>query len=261
MRVERRAVGVATAACRDADNGPAFIARGRAHLPHQDRRAVRQARGASCPRSASCPASTSPTASSAISAAARSSWSTCAARRSQARRDAAARRPRAAGHLARSSIKKAEKIVEGRAGRRAACCAQGAGPRLLRGRRHLARARAAAHGADRLSAARDARLRRCRRARRSNSAELVHRVNPRRCRRSRWCEARRPLLAYAALVLEHIVRSMPAEGGRDLGARRARGAALFDCSTPSEQAQGRADRGRAATRTCCARARRSTARS
>ena len=51
---------------------------------------------------------------------------------------------------------------------------------------------------------------------------------PRRCRRSRSStEARRPLLAYAALVLEHIVRIAPAEGDRDLGARRARGPALF----------------------------------
>ena len=67
-----RVWAIATAACRDAENGPAFIAEARAHLPHQDRRPVRQARGANSPRSASSPASISPTASSAISAAARS---------------------------------------------------------------------------------------------------------------------------------------------------------------------------------------------
>ena len=73
------------------------------------------------------------------------------------RRDAAARRPRAAGPR-REIVKKAEKIVRKTLARRAAA-ARRPRPHFLRGRRDLARARAAAHVADRLSAARDARLR------------------------------------------------------------------------------------------------------
>ena len=55
------------------------------------------------------------------------------------------------------SIKKAEKIVK-QALAEGAADQVGQGPRVLCGRRHLALARAAAHGADRLSAARHARL-------------------------------------------------------------------------------------------------------
>ena len=59
-------------------------------------------------------------------------------------------------------------------------------------------------------------------------SRLVHRVNPEMLSRIEVVtEARRPLLAYAALVLEHVVRIMQAAGDRDLGARRARGPALF----------------------------------
>ena len=59
-------------------------------------------------------------------------------------------------------------------------------------------------------------------------SRLVHRVNPETLSRIEVVnEARRPLLAYAALVLEHIVRIAQAARGRDLGARRARGPALF----------------------------------
>ena len=137
---------------------PGLHRRGRAHLPHADRRAVRQARSASSPRSASSRASIGRTASSAISAAARSNWSTCTASSvehgvtlplgglalqdalgeidQEGREDRAARRSRGVP------------MLEARRG-----------PHLLCGRRHLARARAAAHVADRLSAARHARLR------------------------------------------------------------------------------------------------------
>ena len=76
----------------------------------------------------------------------------------QARRHAAARRPRAAGLSSESRSRRPRRSSR----RRSAdvpLLKHGKGRTLLRGRRHLARARAAAHVADRLSAARDARLR------------------------------------------------------------------------------------------------------
>ena len=158
------------------------------------------------------------------------------------------------------SIKKAEKIVRKALGD-AELLKAGARPHLLRHRRHLARARAAAHVADRLSAARDARLRHPGQARRYEFSGLVHRVNAETLSQIEVvADARRPLLAYAALVLEHLVRDRAAEGRRDLGARRARGPALFDARR-RRAAQGPADRGRATSSTCCARARPRMARS
>jgi exopolyphosphatase/guanosine-5'-triphosphate,3'-diphosphate pyrophosphatase len=87
---------VATAACRDAENGPEFIAPPSASAARRST-CCRASAKRNCPRSASCPASTDRTASSAISAAARSNWSTCTAIRRGQRHHAAARQPRAAG--------------------------------------------------------------------------------------------------------------------------------------------------------------------
>ena len=63
---------------------------------------------------------------------------------------------------------------------------------------------------------------------RSSSRRLVRRVRPETLSRIEVVsDARRPLLAYGALVLEHIVRIAKPKRGRDVGARRARGPALF----------------------------------
>ena len=60
-------------------------------------------------------------------------------------------------------------------------------------------------------------------------SSLVHRVNTDTLSEIQVVDdARRPLLAYAALVLEHLVRIAKPEAGRVLRARRARGAALRD---------------------------------
>ena len=195
---------IATAACRDAKNGKAFIAEAericrtkidvlsgkreaelsalgvvsglppaRRHRRRSRRRLARTDRRARPPR--------------------------------QARRHAAARRPGAAGRLGEIDQEGRE---DRREGARAASAAQGRrGPHLLRHRRHLARARAPAHVADRLSAARDARLRHPGAGRPTSSRGLVHRVDPETLSQIEVvADARRPLLAYAALVLEHVVR-------------------------------------------------------
>ena len=72
---------------------------------------------------------------------------------------ASARRAGAAGHLRRSRSRRRRRSSR-KAARGCACCSsRRQGPHLLRHRRHLARAGAAAHVADRLSAPCDARLR------------------------------------------------------------------------------------------------------
>ena len=83
----------------------------------------------------------------------------------------------------------------------------GEGRTLLRGRRHLAGAGPTAHGADGLSAARHARLRHPRASEALEFSRLVRRVHPDTLSQIEVVNAaRRPLLPYAALVLEHIVR-------------------------------------------------------
>ena len=129
----------------------------------------------------------------------------------------------------------------------------GARPHLLCGWRHVARDCAVAHVADRLSAARHARL--------FGSAEevlefarLVRRVDADTLSKIEVvADARRPLLAYAAMVLEQLVRMARAEGGRYLGAGRARRSALFELRD-EEQQQGPAARRGAGTQ-CAAFAR------
>ena len=182
--------------------------RGRAHLPH--------ARSTCCPAQREAQSdrarrrlrhSTSRTASSATSAAARSNWSTSTAR-SVRHGLTLPLGGLALQDVAGKSLKKAEKIVEDALDGLDAAQAR-RGPHLLRRRRHLARAGAAAHVADRLSAPRHARLR--------HPGARGARVlppgapgrSPRRCRKIEVVNAaRRPLLAYAALVLEHIVRAI-----------------------------------------------------
>ena len=99
--------------------------------------------------------------------------------------------------------KQAAKIVREALGDAQALLERGAGPHFLRGRRHLAGAGAAAHAAARLSAERDARLCRSRRATPPISPAWSSASTPRRSSRSTSVTAaRRPLLAYGAVVLE-----------------------------------------------------------
>ena len=76
----KKTLAIATAACRDAKNGPAFIKLAERTIARRYRRAIGRRARPNSPRSASFPACTGPTASSAISAAARSNSSMCAAR-------------------------------------------------------------------------------------------------------------------------------------------------------------------------------------
>ena len=74
-------------------------------------------------------------------------------------------------------------------------------------------------------------------------ARLVHRVDVETLSNIEVVNnARRPLLAYAALVLEYILRIGKPRAGGVLRARRARGSALFAAQAEG-QGEGRADRG------------------
>ncbi len=85
---------------------------------------------------------------------------------------------------------------------------------------------------------------------------LVRRVNPETLSQIEVvASARRPLLPYAALVLEHILRKSKVSRGGVLRARRARGPALFAPERARAQA-GRAARRGAGISISCARARR-----
>ena len=178
----RKIWAIATAACRDARNGRAFIAEAtricrtpitilsgkrEAHLTalgivsgiHQAGRHRRRPRR-------------------------RLARTGRRARRARARRrDAAARRTGAAGHR-RPLAQEGREDRRGRV-RRPRHAARRRGPHLLRGRRHLARAGAAAHVADRLSVPRHAQLPHLARARRWNSRAWCTGSTPRRCPRSK----------------------------------------------------------------------------
>ena len=115
-------------------------------------------------------------------------------------------------------------------------------PHLLCRRRHLALGGAAAHVADRLSAARDARLRHCRR----RSARVRQIGASGRCRNAvehrsgEQCAAAAVALRGARARI-HPARRQAAAGGV-LRTRRARGTALFDAQA-QRAGEGRADRG------------------
>ena len=128
--------------------------------------------------------------------------------------------------LSEKSVKKAEKIVRKALGG-APLLRRGEGRTLLRGRRHLARARAAAHVADRLSAARDARLR-------HPGARGAGVFPPGASGQSRDALAHRdgqrgapPAARLCGAGARARRAHHAAARDRDLGARRARGAALF----------------------------------
>ena len=90
---------------------------------------------------------------------------------------------------------------------------------------------------------------------------LVRRVNPETLSQIEVvAAARRPLLPYAALVLEHILRRTQA-AEVVFSALGVREGLLYSLLRAERAQEGRADRGRAEISTCCARARRSTARS
>ena len=75
-------------------------------------------------------------------------------------------------------------------------------------------------------------------------SRLVHRVDTETLSKIEVVNAaRRPLLAYAALVMENLVRDDQAEAGRHFGARRARGACCIRCSMPRERARDPLDLG------------------
>ena len=92
-------------------------------------------------------------------------------------------------------------------------------------------------------------------------AHLVHRVDVETLSNIEIvANARRPLLAYAALVLEYLIRIGRPKQIVFSAQRRARGPAVRDAQEEAA-AQGRADRGRQRTQRACARARRATAKS
>ncbi len=159
--------------------------------------------------------------------------------RARARRDPAARRPGARRHFGEVAEEGGE-VRQEDADRPAG--AQGLrGPHLLCGRRHLALAGAAAHVADRLSAARDARLcdPRRRSARIRQAGAPGRRRNAVQHRSRRQCAAAAAALCGAGARIHHARRQ--AAAGRVLGARRARGPALFAAQAEG-QGEGRADR-------------------
>ena len=92
--------------------------------------------------------------------------------------------------ISAKSLKKAEKYRQADARRVCRCSRRCEDRSLLRRRRHLARAGAAAHVADRLSAARDARLRDRRRRGAGILPAWCTASTSRRCPRSRWSPAR-----------------------------------------------------------------------
>ena len=228
--------------------------RGGAHLPHQDRRAVRQARGGIV--GARRHLRLSPAGRHRRRPRRRLARADrCAWRTHQGRRDASARRAGACRIVSAKSVKKAEKIVKKALDGRAPAAAGGRAARFyaIGGTwRALARLHMwqtgyplhVMHGY--VFPAKEA----------LEFSSLVHRVDPETLSQIEVVtDARRPLLAYAALVLENLVRDRASERGRDLRARRARGAALFDARRQGAPARIRSSLRRAIS-TCCARARR-----
>ena len=207
---------------------PRLHRRSRAHLPHADHDPVGQARG---PSHRARHRLRHPQAGRHRRRSRRRLARTGRrARHARARRrDAAARRPGAAGHRRQIAQEGGEDRRGSVRGPRHA--ARWRGPHLLRGRRHLARAGAAAHVADRLSVPRHAQLPHLG----ARGAGVLAAGAPGRYRdavqdRSRQC---RP---PAAARLRRAGDGKPgahdqAEAGDHLRARRARRACSIRCSS------------------------------
>ena len=100
-------------------------------------------------------------------------------------------------------------------------------PAVLCRRRHLARARQAAHGAGRLSAARACRAIRCEPREAIQFCEALRKGKLARCAASTMiAQPRREVLPYGALVLERLLERLRAVAGRVLRVRHPRGHAL-----------------------------------
>ena len=196
---------LATAAARDASNGPAFLAAADEGLRPADQPALRRRGGAGSRRLASSPASTRPTASSATWAAAAWSWSTCRAPRSGraitmplgglALQDVSGGSLKRAQRIVREALERAPEYLENLHGR--TFYAVGGTWRAL-ARLHQAARDYPLHvmhgyiidpddGLDFLRLVEEAD---------SKTLKDIESVS----------EARRPLLAYGAIVLEEIIR-------------------------------------------------------
>ena len=154
-----RVFAIATAACRDATNGPDFIAKAERICGAEIRNPVRTARGKTfrARRRLRHPQSRRHRRRSRrrLARTDRRAWQP-----RQQRRHAAARKPGAAGPVAQ--IAEARRTHRQQRSVRRGPAQGRPGPHLLRGRRHLARAGAHPHRPERLSAAGDARLSNCR---------------------------------------------------------------------------------------------------
>ncbi len=197
---------IATAACRDARNGPAFHRRGASESAAPRSTCCRASARRSCPRSASFRACYKPDGIVGDLGGGSLELDRRPRPPHQAGRDAAARRPGAAGHLRHARSRRPRRSSSDALADVPALKA-GARAHFLRGRRHLARACAA-----------------CTCGRPAIRCTSCTATSSRRGRRSSspaWCsgsipstlsqievvtDARRPLLAYAALVLEHVMR-------------------------------------------------------
>ncbi len=224
----RKIWAIATAACRDARNGRAFIEEAtrimrtpiailsgkREAAPHRARHRLRHpqaGRHRRRPRRR----------------LARTGRRARLAR--TRRRDAAARRTGFAGHR-RTLAQEGGKNRRGRV-RRSRHAARRRGPHLLRGRRHLARAGAAAHVADRLSVPCDAQLSH----QRARGAGILAAGAPGRHRdavQDRSRQRRPPAAARLCRAGDGKLGAHDqAEAGDHLGARRARRACSIRCSS------------------------------
>ena len=252
---------------RDRDRGmprcskrPGIHRAGGAHLPHEYRSLVRQARSATCPRSVSCPASIEPDGLVGDLGGGSLELIDVYGHRIKRRCDASARRPCVAGRFRKIDASKAENIVAGRSRRRRGSARTGRGAPSTPSAAPGARLRICTWRAPVIRCMSCTAIAFPRRKRSNSASSCIGSIPDRSSQIEVISNARRPLLGYAALVLEHAHPRRQAEGYRDLGARRARRLALLAARSEGAR-KGRADRGGAASSTSCVHARRSTARS
>ena len=243
MRVERAATCSPPRRCREAANGTDFIAAAERICRRQGRRPLRRARRRELTALGVVSGFHQPDGIVGDLGGGSSNWSTS----SGTRIGAGVTLP--LGGLAlqdasEKSIKKAEKIVAEALADVAGCCKGGEGaPFYAIGGtwRSLARLHMRADG---LSAARHARLRRsapsealdfCAPGARGVDTETLSQIEV-------VSRARRPLLPMRRWCSSRSSAHASRRDDRDLGARRARGPALFDCSTPRSSKQRPADR-------------------